>query len=135
MGINRRDPDSGEYRHLSWQSLIVMGLTNDQVKGAIIVSWRITNLIALLWITGMLSSAGYPGPVRASEVESMKNEARDTRLEVIEARLFDLRIEQCRAIKAGESPRVYTVQIQEQWSKYLLLTKGREPRLPSCTEL
>lgn len=131
---NQKDPETGEYRTLSWQAILLMGLNNDQVKGAIIVSWRITNAVALLWITGWLGTFGFPGPARALEVLAIKDEARLARIEVIEQRMFDLRVKQCEAIKASESPRVYTIQLQQLIDRYWQLTQ-RQPVLPICEEL
>lgn len=135
MGLrDKRDPDTGEYRSLSWQALLLMGLNNSEVKGAIIVSWRITNAVMILWVTGWLSSFGYPGPARATEMTSVKDEARVTRIEGLEARMFDLRVKQCEALKANESPRVFTVQLQNLLDRYWALTQ-RAPSLPTCEEL
>lgn len=130
----REDPDSGEYRQLSWQSLLLMGLSNSEVKGAIIVSWRITNAVMLLWITGWLGTFGYPGPARATEIAVVKEEARLGRIEGLESRMFDLRVKQCEALKANQSPRVFTVQLQQLIDRYYALTQ-RSPTLPSCEEL
>jgi hypothetical protein len=132
--MRNRDPETGEYRSLSWQALLLMGLNNDQVKGAIIVSWRVTNAVCLLWITGLLGVFGYPGPARAIEMMTIKDEARLARVEVIEQRMFDLRVKQCEAIKANESPRVYTIQLQQLIDRYWQLTQ-RQPVLPLCEEL
>lgn len=132
--VKRRDPDTGEYRQLTWQSLLLMGLTNAEVRGAIIVSWRIINAVALLWLAGWLSSVGFPGPVRAAEMESVKNETRDTRIEGLEARMFDLQVKKCEALKANQSQRAYTIQLQGLADKYRMLT-NREPLLPTCQEL
>jgi len=135
MGMrDRRDVETGEYRSLSWQSLLLMGLNNAEVKGAIIVSWRITNAIMILWMTGWLSTFGYPGPARATEISTVKEEARQTRLEGLESRMFDLRVKQCEALKASESPRVFTIQLQQLMDRYFQLTQ-RQPNLPTCEEL
>jgi hypothetical protein len=135
MGMkDRRDPETGEYRSLSWQSLLLMGLSNSEVRGAIIVSWRIIQAVMILWVTGWLTTFGYPGPARATEMASVKDEARITRVEGLEARMFDLRVKQCEALKAGESPRVFTIQLQQLLDRYWALTL-RQPSLPSCEEL
>jgi hypothetical protein len=135
MGMrDRRDPNTGEYRSLSWQSLLLMGLSNSEVKGAIIVSWRITNAVMILWVTGWLSAFGFPGPARAAEVAAAREEARLARIEGLEARMFDLRVKQCEAIKAGESARIYTIQLQQLMDRYFGLTQ-RQPSLPICEEL
>lgn len=130
----RRDPETGEYRSLSWQSLLLMGLNNSEVRGAIIVSWRITQAVMILWVTGWLSTFGYPGPARATEMTAVKEEARLARIEGLEQRMFDLRVKQCEALKANESPRVFTIQLQQLMDRYWALTL-RQPALPTCEEL
>jgi hypothetical protein len=130
----RNQESDDNYRALTWQSLLLMGLNSSEVRGAIIVSWRITNAVALLWVTGWLGTFGYPGPARAIEMNIIKEEARSTRLEGLEARMFDLRVKQCEALKAGESQRAFTVQLQQLQEKYASLTMRRLD-LPTCQEL
>jgi hypothetical protein len=56
------------------------------------------------------------------------------RIELLQKRLLDLRLEQCRAIKEGRTAAFFSGQITEQSDKYQQLTK-RRPQLPTCTEL
>lgn len=98
------------------------------------MSWRITNAVMILWVTGWLGTFGYPGPARATEMTAVKEEARVARIEGLEARMFDLRVKQCEALKANESPRVFTIQLQQLMERYWSLTQ-RQPQLPSCEEL
>lgn len=56
------------------------------------------------------------------------------KVELLQSRLLDLRIEQCKAIKSGQPSRFFAGQVQEQIEKYRVLT-GQEPPLPSCEEI
>lgn len=48
--------------------------------------------------------------------------------------IFNLKVQQCIALKEGKSGLVYAQQIDEKQREYVKLT-GREKVLPSCDEL
>lgn len=51
-----------------------------------------------------------------------------------EQRAFDLRVEQCRAIKDGRNAERYTFELQQVMRRYFEAT-GTRYRLPDCNEL
>jgi hypothetical protein len=70
----------------------------------------------------------------AKDQRSTEKQVIATRLEQLEWRMFDLRVKQCEAIKRGESPQVYTVQLAEQMKTYRAIA-GRDPDLPRCEQV
>jgi hypothetical protein len=82
---------------------------------------------------GFLSGV-WPGFAKADETTKIKEEVQVTRVENLEARIFDLRVSQCAAIREGKSAQVFTIQLQTLLQKYAQLTRTT-PNLPICEEL
>src|SRR3989304_9621106 len=76
----------------------------------------------------------FAGFAYASDQKTAESQISETRAEQLEWRMFELRIKQCDAIKKGESPQVYTIQLDELYRKYRVL-KDETPSLPQCREL
>lgn len=76
----------------------------------------------------------FPGFANAGEMQAVHLQSKLARLEQLQWRMFELRVKQCEAIAKGESPRVYTVQLEEQQRTYLALTNGTYS-LPLCNEM
>lgn len=52
--------------NLKW---LVFGLTEEQIRGAVIVLWRGGVVVTALWIVGAFQNQGFPGFARADEVD------------------------------------------------------------------
>lgn len=123
----REDEETDEIRQLTWQSLLTLGLTNEQLKGAIIVSHRVVTVAAILGAYGLLSPLGFDGFAFAGE-------SKEARIEALDTEIFELRIKQCQAFEERSSPIAYTIRLNEKRKKFEELT-GRQPRIPTCEEL
>jgi len=125
--MRRHDPETGQYKELTWWGLATFGLSNDQVRGAIVVGYRVLTVAALLGAYGLLGPFGFGGFASASE-------AKEARIALLDSEIFELRIKQCQALDQGQSPLVYTVRLNEKWREYTNLV-GHEPKVPDCREL
>lgn len=76
----------------------------------------------------------FGGFAYAADQKSAQAQIMETRAEQLEWRMFELRIKQCDALKKGENPQVYTIQLDELFKKYRVL-KNEIPSLPQCREL
>lgn len=76
----------------------------------------------------------WPGFARADDTNKIKDEVQVARVENLEARIFDLRVAQCAAIREGKSAQAFTIQLQSLLQKYVNITQ-RSPNLPICEEL
>jgi hypothetical protein len=76
----------------------------------------------------------FPGFASAGDMEAVYIQNKAARLEQLQWRMFELRVKQCEAIDKGESPRVFTVQLEEQQRTYRALTNGTYS-LPDCREI
>jgi hypothetical protein len=126
--MKRHDPDTGEFKEVSFTGALLLGLTNEQVKGAIIVGWRVTTALGLLGAYGLL------GPIPGLSGFAYADETKATRIDALDSELFELRIKQCQALDQGVSALVYTVRLNEKWRTYVQLV-GHEPKVPDCKEL
>lgn len=106
-------------------------------------AWRY--FIVAITVTNSLSIAGhialacgltpfFGGFAIAADTRVAAAEVKQARVEFIEARLFDLRVAQCQAIKRGDNPQAFTIQLQQQWQRFREVT-GRDPQIPTCAEL
>lgn len=85
--------------------------------------------ICVLCLAATAVMAGYGIRTFASNKDVI-----DIKVQLLQKSLLDLRIEQCKAIKAGQSAAFYAGQIQVQSGKYFELTKS-SPALPGCNEI
>lgn len=76
----------------------------------------------------------FAGFAYASDQKTAQIQIAELRVESLEERMFDLRVKQCEAIDKGESPRQYTIRLEDLLRKYWDLKKERPP-LPVCAEL
>jgi hypothetical protein len=120
-------PDLNEDREISWWGVATLGLSNEQVKGAIIVTYRVVSTAALLGAYGLLGPVGYGGFASASD-------AKEVRIDALDSEIFEIRVKQCEALDQGKSALVYTIRFNEKWRVYVNLT-GHEPKVPECREL
>lgn len=86
----------------------------------------------ILLACGMIP--GYAGFAMASDTIEVKEQTKLARLEYLEGRAFELRINQCDAIAKGKSPLVYTTQLQIVIRTYEAIT-NKTLNLPTCQEV
>lgn len=83
------------------------------------------------WLCIVLTIGGITYGVRtfagAEEVQALS-------VQIDEQRAFDLRAEQCRAIKEGHNAARYTLELQQVLARYREVS-GDDYRLPHCEEL
>lgn len=102
--------------------------------------WEVfMSMTAVMGILFGLSAAGIlpvlgTGYALASDQNTVRQQVVATRLEQLEWRMFDLRVKQCEAIKRGESPQIFTIQLEQQMKVYREIS-GKEPQLPGCNQL
>lgn len=98
-----------------------------------LISFKVWGILAFCaWAAGGFSAFGLDGFARAEDVQSLRQEVRETRLTALESQLFELRLKQCQAEGA------LRVALSEQLAKlnrdYHELT-GTNYQLPSCEDL
>lgn len=113
--------------------LLMVGLTDEQAKGAVVVGWRMLLVVHILFACGWLAWAGLPGFAYAADVTSVRNDVSSIKVELLESRIFDTRVRQCESTTA-EPRTFYREKLQELLRKYRELTAA-DYRLPSCGEL
>lgn len=122
IGRKLKPPASDDPVVNAWRWFIVVTVTANSVA-------LVVHILLACGLTPMFSGFAY-----ASDQENSKGQIVATRLEQLEWRMFDLRVKQCEAIKRGESPRAFTIQLSQQMSTYREL-KRELPRLPNCNEI
>lgn len=115
-------------------SFFTFDMTPQQLKFTRDLLWRLMVTFHMAYAWGYLAWLGIHGFASAEEQKATQAQVAAIRIEQLEARMFDLRIKQCDAIRRGESPRVYTVELQGKIITYRELT-GNNPQLPACNEL
>lgn len=100
--------------------------------------WVFLKLSALLlfaaWALGLFATVGFQGLARASDVDGLRQEVRDGRIEDVGAKIFEMRVKQCN----GETPVVLRQALGEQIAKQMLLyfqLSGEPYQLQNCDEL
>lgn len=112
---------------------LTVGLSEEQVRGVVVVGWRALLLAHVAFAFGWLAWAGLPGFAYAGDVTSVRNDVSSIKVELLEQRIFDTRVRQCES--ASAEPRTfYREKLQELLRKYRDLTAA-DYRLPSCGEL
>lgn len=122
LGRRLKPPKSDDPIVNAWRWFIVVTVTANSVA-------LVVHILLACGLTPLFSGFAY-----ASDQEESQKQVMATRLEQLEWRMFDLRVKQCEAIKRGESPRAFTIQLEQQLHTYREL-KRAEPRLPSCSEI
>jgi hypothetical protein len=114
------------------EDMITVGMTQAQIQGAFIMSWRLLTLVFILGSFGAFAPFGLWGGFASADTKSIVT---TTRVEYLEGRMFDLKVKQCTALEEGKPTTVYTVQLQELNRKYKDLTGVYYKELPACVEL
>jgi len=122
IGKRLKPPKSKDPTVNAWRWFIVMTVTANSVALT----------VHILLACGM--TPFFAGFAYASEQHESQAQLKTARLEQLDWRLFDLRVKQCEAISKGESPRVFTWQLDQLTRVYLELS-GRLPQLPSCEQI
>jgi hypothetical protein len=129
---------------MDWWQVLTQGMSREQVKGAIMMSWRLIILSQALWIWGFLEPIGLPQPFARvgtvvalqTDVKSIVDGLQADRIDRLEADIFSARRQQCEAIKIGteEQKRQYGDRLNELINKYRRITQTY-PRVPGCDEV
>lgn len=129
---------------MDWWAVITQGMSKDQVKGAVVMSWRIVVLGQALWLWGFLSPVGLPQPFAKittvsalqTDVKSIVDGLNADRIDRLEADIFVARRQQCEAQLRGteEQKRQYGDRLNDLINKYRRLTQAY-PRVPGCDEV
>jgi hypothetical protein len=129
---------------MDWLQVITQGMSKEQIKGALMMSWRITLLGQALWLWGFLDPVGLPQPFAKvsvvaglqSDVKSIVEGLQIDRIDRLEADIFIARRQQCEAIKLGteEQKRQYGDRLNDLINKYKRITQ-MYPRVPGCDEV
>lgn len=122
LGRRLKPPKSDDPIVNAWRWFIVVTVTANSVA-------LVVHILLACGLTPLFSGFAY-----ASEQAESQRQVLATRLEQLEWRMFDLRVKQCEAIKRGESPRAFTIQLEQQMHTYREL-KRADPRLPTCSEI
>jgi hypothetical protein len=113
-------------------SLLLVGLSDEQVKGVITVSWRGLLLVHILWACGWLGYIGLSGGFAlADDFKSFKVQSQQRRLKDLRLELLDTKWKQCAA--NGEAWKGYYQTYNELRLEYKSLT-GAEAPDPHCSE-
>jgi hypothetical protein len=129
---------------MDWLQVITQGMSKEQIKVALMMSWRITLLGQALWLWGFLDPVGLPQPFAKvsvvaglqSDVKSIVEGLQIDRIDRLEADIFIARRQQCVAIKLGteEQKRQYGDRLNDLINKYKRITQ-MYPRVPGCDEV
>jgi hypothetical protein len=127
---------------IDFKSFITRGLDSGQILGGLTMIWRLGIVIHVLWVCGFLVSFGLPAPFAKAErvdailaaQELITLDTKSLRVEALEARMFLLRVDQCKAIANNQSARPFTIELALNVKRYIELAKTT-PSLPSCAEL
>lgn len=76
----------------------------------------------------------FGGMAWANRTFADADDVRTIRVEQLEQRAFDLRGQQCQAIRNGAAPAAYTTMLQQVLRSYKEITES-DYRLPDCSEL
>lgn len=111
-----------------------LGLTPRQIKLVLRTGWVTLVTFQTLYLFGALAVVGFPAPfAKAAEFASMSAEVTDIKVQLLEQRLFDIRLRQCKA-ETSESRQYYYTQLVEKMNDYYHMT-GRSYMPPSCAEV
>lgn len=106
-----------------------------------IARWRLTMFAAAVlmclhvaWACGWLGYLGLGrGFAYAGDVVQVRAEVSSVREELIEDQIWRTRVQQCQAIKDGDSSSAYAQRVSQLLAKYQALT-GRQYQMLSCAE-
>jgi hypothetical protein len=129
---------------MDWMSLLLQGLSKEQVRGVFTVSWRVALIVHIAWLCGFLVPFGIAPPfAKADVVATLQTdvgaivaELKSDRIDRLDADIFATRRLQCEAIKTGtqEQQRQYADRLNELVNKYKKMTNNY-PRIPDCDEI
>jgi hypothetical protein len=129
---------------MEWWNFLTTGMSREQVKGAIMFSWRAIVFMQALWLWGFLAPIGLPQPfARVTIVAALQTDVKaivdglnTDRIDRITTDIFVARRQQCEALKIGteEQKRQYSDRLNDLVSKYKRLT-DMYPRVPGCDEV
>lgn len=88
-------------------------------------------LIFAIWSLDLVP--GFPGLARADEMRQLGDEIRQSRIEMIEGQLFDLRVKQCLA-DTQVARQAYGEQLAKALRRFYELT-GARYELPACSDV
>lgn len=111
-------------------SWLLVGMTEEQAKGAIIMGWRGLIVAHILWACGWTGYIGLTGGFAlAADFEAFKQESKARRSKELVTELLDTKAKNCAAV--GTAWRLYYTAYNDLRTEYLQLT-GREFPDPPC---
>lgn len=122
IGRRLKPPLAEDGSVMAWRWFVVVMITLNSVGLAL-------HVVLACGLTPMFSGFAY-----ASEQKSQAAALLTSRAEQLGWRIFDLRVQQCSAIKKGSSAQLYTVQLQELTKVYKEVT-NQYSQVPRCEEL
>lgn len=124
LGKKLKPPEASDSNVMAWRWFVVVMITVDSVALAL-------HVLLACGLTPMFSGFAY-----ASDVKTNRALIETAREEQLSWRMFDLRIEQCAALKKGSGAQVYTIQLQELSKSFHDGSPNRgTPQIPECKEL
>ena len=115
-----------------------LGLSDKQIKLLIRVGWVLTVSNALIWVTGLyaLIGLGHAPYASASEVSEQRLAVREIRVQLIEERILETRIKQCKAWAENNefAKQYYWEKLNTLMSQYYEL-KQQNYAIPECREI
>jgi hypothetical protein len=112
---------------------LTVGLTEEQVKGVIVVGWRALLVVHIAFACGWLAWTGISGFAYASDVQNVSDDVSAIKVELLEQRIFETRLRQCQS-ESAEPRTFYREKLQELLRKYRELMAA-DYALPGCREL
>jgi hypothetical protein len=110
---------------------LLNGLTDEQVKGVITVSWRALLLVHIAWACGWLGYIGLGnGFAQAADFEGFKLTVEARRVKELNSLILDTKAKQCSSV--GEAWRLYYEAYNDLRAEYKDLTNREYPD-PPCT--
>lgn len=126
-------PDADASETMAWRWFIVAILGGDTLI-------LLFHIILACGLTPVFSGFALASDIKTqqvkyvSDLKAQQDSLQQMRTEMLESRIFDLRVEQCRALAKSESASVFTVQLDEVKRQYRTLT-SHFAQTPDCKEL
>jgi hypothetical protein len=131
---HENEPSSDKRPKFSWESVVTAGMSDSQVRGFIVMSWRVLVLIHIAWVCGLLGSIGLSAPfAKAQTAVEIQKEIREDRLERIEVAIYESQLAYCSATDQFVK-RYYSDRRLRLMARYRQIT-GQNYPLPTCQEI